>query len=84
MRAGAKRRQTAAGCPEGGEAIKPSDPVPGSLPDDAKRPGCDSTQHGGKHGEVQDETETWLEQVLDPTNIWIKLHHGAEGKLKAH
>ena len=62
---------------------EPSDPVPGSLPDDAKRPGCDSTQHGGKHGEVQDETETWLEQVLDPTNIWIKLHHGAEGKLKA-
>jgi hypothetical protein len=62
---------------------EPSDPVLGSLPDDAKWPGCGSTQHGGKHDEVQDETETWLEQMLEATKLWIKLHQGAEGKLKA-
>lgn len=50
-----------------------SDPVPGSLTDEAKWRGTDSTQHGGKHGEVQEETETWLEQVLDATNHWLKL-----------
>ena len=78
--------------------------VPGSLPDDARRPGCGPTQYGGNRsaaemagrqaarrvgaaqhnlGEVQDETETWLEQVLDATDIWIKRHHGAEAKAKA-
>jgi RNA-directed DNA polymerase len=63
---------------------EPSDPVPGSLPDDAKWPGCGSTQHGGKHGKVQDETETWMEQVLDPTNMhsaWLRVRRngGAPG-----
>lgn len=62
---------------------EPSDPVPGSLPDDAKRPGCGSTQHGGRHGEVQDETETWSEQMLYATDLWLKRHHGAERQLKA-
>jgi hypothetical protein len=53
---------------------EPSDPVPGSLPDDAKWPGCGSTQHGGKNSEVQDETETWMEQVLDATNMQSAWH----------
>lgn len=35
------------------------------------------------HGKAPAETETWLEQVLDATNIWIKLHHGAAAKAKA-
>lgn len=63
---------------------EPSDPVPGSLPDDAKRPGCGSTQHGGKNSEVQDEAETWMEQVLDATNMqsaWqrVRRNGGAPG-----
>jgi hypothetical protein len=62
---------------------EPSDPMLGSSPDDAERLGMDSTQRGGKHGEAPAETETWLEQVLDPTNIWFKLHHEAEMKVKA-
>ena len=32
---------------------EPSDPVPGSLPDDAKRPGRGSTQHGGNRSEAE-------------------------------
>jgi hypothetical protein len=34
------------------------------------------------HGEAPAETETRLEQVLDPANIWLKLYHGAEVKIK--
>jgi hypothetical protein len=62
---------------------EPSDLMLGSLPDDAEWLGIDSTQHGGKHSEAPAETETWLEQVLNPTNLWFKLHHGAEVKIKA-
>lgn len=47
---------------------EPSDPTLGRLPEDAERLGIDSTQCGGRHGEAPAESETWLEQVLDPTN----------------
>jgi len=61
-----------------------SDPALGRLPDDAERLGIDSTQCGGRHGEAPEETETWLEQVLDPTNMqcaWqrVRRNKGAPG-----
>jgi RNA-directed DNA polymerase len=63
---------------------EPSDPMQGSLPDDAEWPGTDPTQHGGKHSEATAETETWMEQVLDPTNVqcaWqrVRSNRGAPG-----
>jgi RNA-directed DNA polymerase len=61
-----------------------SDPMLGSSPDNAERLGMDSTQSGGKHGEAPAETETWLEQVLDATNMqsaWqrVRRNKGAPG-----
>ena len=32
---------------------------------------------------AQDETEKWLEQVLEATDLWLKPHQGAERKLQA-
>jgi RNA-directed DNA polymerase len=63
---------------------EPSDPTLGRLPDDAERLGIDSTQSGGRHGEAPAETETWLEQVLDATNMqsaWqrVRRNKGAPG-----
>lgn len=63
---------------------EPSDPMLGRLPDDAERLGIDSTQCGGRHGEAPAETETWMEQVLDPTNMhnaWqrVRRNRGAPG-----
>jgi hypothetical protein len=48
-----------------------SDPVPGSLPDDARRPGCGSTRRRRKHGEAQDETENgWSRCSIPRTCKW--------------
>ena len=63
---------------------EPSDPAPGSTPDDASRLECDPTRHGGRNGEVPADTETWMEQVLDPTNVqnaWqrVRRNGGAPG-----
>lgn len=61
-----------------------NDPAQGSLPDDAGRRGLGSTQCGGKNGAAPAGPETWLEQVLDATNMqraWqaVRRNKGAPG-----
>ena len=62
----------------------PSDPAPGSESANARAHRTSSTQRGGKHSEASAETETWLEQVLDATNMqraWqrVRRNRGAPG-----
>lgn len=62
----------------------PSDPAPGSESANASRHRTSSAQRGGKHSEASAETETWLGQVLDATNMrsaWqrVRRNRGAPG-----
>ncbi|MGB3119263.1 MAG: group II intron reverse transcriptase/maturase [Verrucomicrobiales bacterium] len=63
---------------------EPNDPAPGSEPANASRHRASSTACGGKHGEAQAGTETWLEQVLEAANMhraWqrVRRNQGAPG-----
>ena len=62
----------------------PSDPAPGSESVNARAHRTSWAQCGGKHSEASAETETWLEQVLDATNMqraWqrVRRNRGAPG-----
>ena len=62
----------------------PSDPASGSESVNARAHRTSSAQRGGKHSEASAETETWLEQVLDATNMqraWqrVRRNRGAPG-----
>ena len=62
----------------------PSDPALGSESVNARAHRTSSTQRGGKHSEASAETETWLGQVLDATNMqraWqrVRRNRGASG-----
>ena len=63
---------------------KSTDPAEGRQPDQAGRPGCVSTRRRGKHGGIADDSDKWMERVLDPVNMslaWkrVRANKGAPG-----
>ena len=63
---------------------EPLDPAPGERARQRQTAqGPASARCGGKHGEAPVETDTWMEQVLDPANLQARLETG-EGETRAH